>query len=443
MKNMENKYRISDDQKRYIRSQGFVYNDYYRIYRKETIIAGNNSFKIISEILPYFRVVPNGDNPNNILEYDGNVFVTETENNSKRRKHLSESEIESKGIQKEYDDAKSEMTNILKNIEKYFLGQSLRKTLRMFIKSIGQTALVIKTFEPEYAEEESILKEKYSKLIYDNISRMFIKSPYDYTIYKPYVYMKSIYSGDKSYEKIIDSILNADNEYVKIRAKASCTNEKLQSIKELNEIFSSGINMSILNMLRNYNGIMDYINTILMYEAKEIITSDPHYTKSYWTGSEIHNELIVNPIHESNFKETFSLINDAIGNEFIEFQKKDSLSSFILYDKEPEELKYNSYDNYNLMFHSVLNPNVSKENIEKGILPETEYEYRIRCGSNAGSIKPFPVNVPISFDYICQLLFDEVCYKTSDEIKLENNSKISHTDEEPVAANYKNRILIK
>ena len=95
------------------------------------------------------------------------------------------------------------------------------------------------------------------------------------------------------------------------------------------------------------------------------------------------------------------------------------------------------------MFHSFLNPNVSKENIEKGILPETEYEYRIRCGSNTGSIKPFPVNVPISFDYICRLLFDEVYYKTSDEIKLENNSKISHNDEEPVATNYKNRILIK
>lgn len=250
MKNMENKYRISDDQKRYIRSQGFIYNDYYRIYRKETTIAGNNSFKIISEILPYFRVVPNGDNPNNILEYDGNVFVTETEKNSKRRKRLSESEIESKGIQKEYDDAKSEMTNILKNIEKYFLGQSLRKALRIFIKSIGQTALVIKTFEPEYAEEESILKKKYSKLIYDNISRIFIKNPYTYTIYKPYVYTKSIYNGDRSYEKIIDSILNADNEYVKIRAKASCADEKLQSIKELNEIFSSGINMSILNMIR-------------------------------------------------------------------------------------------------------------------------------------------------------------------------------------------------
>ena len=60
-----------------------------------------------------------------------------------------------------------------------------------------------------------------------------------------------------------------------------------------------------------------------------------------------------------------------------------------------------------------------------------------------GSIKPFPVNVPISFDYICRLLFDEVRYKTSDEIKLENNSKISHNDGEPVATNYKNRILIK
>lgn len=438
MKNMENKYRISDDQKRYIRSQGFIYNDYYRIYRKETNIAGNNSFKIISEILPYFRVVPNGNNPNNILEYDGNVFVTETEPNSKRRKRLSESEIESKGIQKEYDDVKSEMTNILKNIEKYFLRQSLRKTLRMFIKSIGQTALVIKTFEPEYAEEESILKKKYSKLIYDNISRMFVRSPYDYTIYKPYVYMKSIYNGDRSYEEIIDSILNADNEYVKIRAKASCADEKLQSIKELNEIFGAGIDMSILNMMKNYNGIINYINTILMYEAKEIITSDTN-----WTGSEIRNELIVNPIHEGNFKETFSLINEAIGNEYIEFQKKDSLSSFILYDKEAEDLKYNLYDNYNLMFHSVLNPNVSKEYIEKDILPETEYEYRIRCNNNAENIKPFPVNVPISFDYICRLLFDDVRYKTSDEIKLENNSKISHNDGEPVMTNYKNRILIK
>lgn len=438
MKNMENKYRISDDQKRYIRSQGFIYNDYYRIYRKETTIAGNNSFKIISEILPYFRVVPNGDNPNNILEYDGNVFVTETEKNSKRRKRLSESEIESKGIQKEYDNAKSEMTNILKNIEKYFLGQSLRKALRIFIKSIGQTALVIKTFEPEYAEEESILKKKYSKLIYDNISRMFIKSPYTYTIYKPYVYMKPIYTGDRNYDKIVESILNADNEYVKIRAKATCDDEKLQSIKELNEIFGAGIDMSILNMMKNYNGIINYINTILMYEAKEIITSDPN-----WTGSEIRNELIVNPIHEGNFKETFSLINDAIGNEYIEFQKKDSLSSFILYDKEAEDLKYNLYDNYNLMFHSVLNPNVSKEYIEKDILPETEYEYRIRCNNNAENIKPFPVNVPISFDYICRLLFDDVRYKTSDEIKLENNSKISHNDGEPVMTNYKNRILIK
>lgn len=401
MKNMKNKYKISDDQKRYIRSQGFTYNDYYKIYRKEATIAGNNSFKIISEILPYFRVVPNGDNPNNILEYDGNVFVTETEKNSKRRKRLSESEIESKGIQKKYDDAKSEMTNILKNIEKYFLGQSLRKTLRTFIKSIGQTALLIKTFEPEYAEEESVLKKKYSKLIYDNISRMFFRSPYNYTIYKPHVYMKSIYNGDRSYEKIIDSILNADNEHVKIRAKASCADEKLQSIKELNEIFGVGIDMSIQNMFSNYDRIMNYISTILMHEAKEIITSDPNYIKQYWTGGEIRNELIVNPIHEGHFKETFSLINDAIGNEFIEFQKKDSLSSFILYDKEPEELKYNSYDNYNLMFHSVLNPNVSKENIEKDILPETEYEYQIRCGRNDGSIKPFPVNVPIR---VCSLV---------------------------------------
>lgn len=414
-------YSISNSQRQYLRSQGFIYESFSKYFQR-IIDVENSEYKIIQEIAEYYSL-ERSDNrqPNNRIVYSAEVSVIKTNTDNNRFQILTETEIDSEGLLEIYINKKIELSNITEKLPKYLFSKSEKRAILEFFRKLNFAAKAHRKYNPIYDKENSgkeieiWYKQKAVKVIPE-----FNK--YDFPIIKrnmPFIYdniidvkfdeIQSISVGSTSLSYIMPEVISIN------RSKDEELNERIKHLYT-EEVFTDGMTeIPIMKLpgdsesqFHRYS-IQNYIAEIYNQNAYSSFSLN-YYNSATCTMAQRRQTEDVQSVRVNVEPIMFNMkILEVINSINLKFH--DKISSFV------KEIRGNQVYLY---FMSFINPNEVPECLTLEVIPEAVYNIVINreCLEKCMWTE-LPERIPISFEQLIECVFDKVTYSSEENIEIE------------------------
>ena len=421
IKKSKYQYSISNSQRQYLRSQGFIYESFSKYFQR-IIDVENSEYKIIQEIAEYYSL-ERSDNrqPNNRIVYSAEVSVIKTNTDNNRFQILTETEIDSEGLLEIYINKKIELSNITEKLPKYLFSKSEKRAILEFFRKLNFAAKAHRKYNPIYDKENSgkeieiWYKQKAVKVIPE-----FNK--YDFPVIKrnmPFIYdniidvkfdeIQSISVGSTSLSYIMPEVISIN------RSKDEELNERIKHLYT-EEVFTDGmIEIPIMKLpgdsesqFHRYS-IQNYIAEIYNQNAYSSFSLN-YYNSATCTMAQRRQTEDVQSVRVNVEPIMFNMkILEVINSIHLKFH--DKISSFV------KEIRGNQVYLY---FMSFINPNEVPEDLTLEVIPEAVYNIVINreCLEKCMWTE-LPERIPLSFEQLIECVFDKVTYSSEENIEID------------------------
>lgn len=414
-------YSISNSQRRYLRSQGFIYESFSKSFQR-IIDVENSEYKIIQEVAEYYSL-ERSDNrqPNNRIVYPAEISVIKTNTDNNRFQILTETEIESDGLSELYREKKIELSKITEKMSKYLFSKNEKRTILEFFRKLNFAGKAHRKYNPIYNKEnvgkeiEIRYKQKAIKVIPEvnkygfPVTKRNTPFIYDNIIDAGFVDTQPIFVGSTSFSYVMPEVISIK------RSKDEELNERIKHLYT-EEVFDDGMTeIPILKLPEDSESqfhrysIQNYIVEICdrnRYSSFLLAYSNP--ATSTMTQRRQTVEIQSASKSELNMVLNMQLL-EVINSIHLKFH--DKISSFV------KEIRGNQVYLY---FMSFINPNEVPEDLTLEVIPEAVYNIVVnREYLEKGMRTELPERIPLSFEQLIECVFDKVNYYSEENIEIE------------------------
>lgn len=411
-------YSISNSQRRYLRSQGFIYESFSKSFQRITDVE-NSEYKIIQEVAEYYSL-ERSDNrqPNNRIVYPAEISVIKTNTDNNRFQILTETEIESEGLSELYREKKIELSKITEKMSKYLFSKNEKRTILEFFRKLNFAGKAYQKYNPIY-DKENVGKE--IEIWYNQKAVKVIPefNKYNFPVIKrnmPFIYDNIIGAEFVDTQSIFIESSYIMPEVISInRSKDEELNERIKHLYT-EEVFDDGMTEIPIMKLPG-----DSESQFHRYSIQNYISEI--YDRSAYTSFSLTYDMSATSIMAQrrqtekvqsvrvNIKPVMLSMQILKGINSIHLKFHDKISSFV------KEIRGNQVYLY---FMSFINPNEVPEDLTLEVIPEAVYNIVIdREYLEKGMWTELPERIPLSFEQLIECVFDKVTYYSEETIEIE------------------------